>query len=53
LRKITGRWCESCDHMFWSSRSFYAHNCQLRWTGQCHRCGQGGGGTNNEHWCMW
>ena len=20
LRKITGRWCESCDHMFWSSR---------------------------------
>ena len=30
LRKITGRWCESCDHMFWSSRSFYAHSCQLR-----------------------
>ena len=30
LRKITGRWCESCDHMFWSSRSCYAHNCQLR-----------------------
>jgi hypothetical protein len=43
LRNITGRWCESCDHMFWSSRSFYAHSCQLRWPGQCHRCGKGGG----------
>ena len=30
LRQITGRWRESCDHMFWSSRSFYAHSCQLR-----------------------
>ena len=30
LRKITGRWCESCDHMFWSSRSCHGHNCQLR-----------------------
>jgi hypothetical protein len=29
LRTVTGRWCESCDQMFWSSRSFYDHNCKL------------------------
>ena len=43
LRTVAGRWCESCDHMFWSSTSCYGHNCQLRWVGQCHRCGNGGG----------